>query len=110
MIGRIGFHSAPGPDYLESLEPWPIGRGAVEFGYTIFPEFTGNGYATEASIALMHWARETHGVRRFVLSISPENPASLRIAAKLGFVRIGEHMDPEDGLEHVLVYPAPTGR
>lgn len=97
VVGRIGFHTAPGPDYLEEYAP-----GGVEIGYTIYPGYRGRGYATEACGHLMAWARSEHGVSRFVLSISPTNTASLRIAEKLGFARIGEHDDPDDGLEWVF--------
>jgi [ribosomal protein S5]-alanine N-acetyltransferase len=101
MVGYIGFHTAPGPEYLEEWHP-----GAVEFGFTIFPPYRGKGYAHEASAALMQWAQESHGVRRFVLTISPANHPSQAIAAKLGFVRIGEHMDEVDGVEDVLAHTA----
>lgn len=95
MVGYISFHTAPDPEYLRALAP-----GGVEFGYTIFPQFRRQGYATEACQALMHWAHQQQ-VTRFILSISPENQASLRIAAHFGFVKIGSHMDEEDGLEDI---------
>ena len=46
--------------------------------------------------------RAAHGATAFLLSISPDNAASLAIAAKLGFTRIGEQMDEVDGLEWVF--------
>ena len=95
MIGSIAFHMAHPPEPLR-----PLGPGGVEFGYTIFAPFRGQGYATEASAALMIWALQ-QGVRRFVLTISPDNQPSLRIAARLGFTKIGSQMDDEDGLEDV---------
>jgi ribosomal-protein-alanine N-acetyltransferase len=101
MIGTIGFHSAPGADYLKSFCP-----GAVEFGFTVFPPYRRRGFAREASIALMRWAQEVHGVKSFVLSIRPDNAPSQALAAHLGFVCIGSHMDEVDGLEDVLEYKA----
>ena len=80
MIGHIGFHTLPDPDYLAMTAP-----GGVEFGYTIYPPFRRNGYALEASRAMIQWAHKTHQVTRFVLSISPDNVPSLRIADRLGF-------------------------
>ena len=50
----------------------------------------------------MDLAEERAGIRHFVLSIAPTNEPSLAIARKFGFVRTGEHMDEEDGLEHVF--------
>jgi RimJ/RimL family protein N-acetyltransferase len=51
---------------------------------------------------LMNTAAERANVRHFVLAISPTNARSLAIARNLGFLRIGEHIDDERGLEHVF--------
>jgi ribosomal-protein-alanine N-acetyltransferase len=98
MVGFIGFHTRPGPNYLKSYAP-----EGVEFGYTVFPGYRRMGFATEAAGALMQWATQTHGVKRFVVSISPENEPSLRLARKFGFRRVGTVMDPEEGLEDIFL-------
>jgi RimJ/RimL family protein N-acetyltransferase len=98
MIGFIGFHTLPGAEYLNRYAP-----GSVEFGYTIFSDYRKNGYASEAAQALMEWATREHGVTRFVVSISPTNEPSLRIAHKFGFRKVGSFMDPEDGVEDVFL-------
>jgi RimJ/RimL family protein N-acetyltransferase len=98
MIGFIGFHTLPGAEYLKSYAP-----GSVEFGYTIFPDYRGKGYASEAAQALMDWATRAHNVKRFVVSISPINEPSLRIAQKFGFRKVGSFTDPEDGVEDVFL-------
>jgi RimJ/RimL family protein N-acetyltransferase len=97
MVGCIGFHTAPGPDYLA-----PYSTGAVEFGFRVFPPFRRQGYAREASLALMDWAHQNHGIDRFVLTISPDNLASQALAGGLGFKRIGSHIDEIDGPEDML--------
>jgi [ribosomal protein S5]-alanine N-acetyltransferase len=97
IIGYIGFHTKPNPHYLQH---WL--RDAVEFGFVIFPEFRRLGFAAEAAQALMHWANELHGVSRFVLMIGPNNQPSQALASRLGFKRIGSHMDEVDGPEDVL--------
>jgi RimJ/RimL family protein N-acetyltransferase len=51
---------------------------------------------------MMRWALGGHGITRFRVSIAPDNAPSLALAAKLGFQRTGEQMDPEDGLEYVF--------
>ncbi len=94
MIGHAGYHGPPGVNATQN-------ELAVEFGYTIYPEYRGRGYATQAATMLMAKARE-RGVDEFVLSCSPENEPSLAIIRKLGFVRTGERWDDEDGLEHVF--------
>lgn len=99
MVGHIGFHTAPGPAYLDEWLP-----GAVEFGFTVFPSSRRQGYATEASRALMHWAYTVHQVRKFALTMAPNNVPAQRIAAKLGFKRLGQHVDDVDGIEDVLAF------
>ena len=98
MVGFIGFHTQPGAEYLNSYAP-----DGVEFGYTIFPAHRKSGYASEAAQALMEWATREHGVKRFVVSISPANEPSLRLARKFGFRKVGTVTDPEDGEEDVFL-------
>lgn len=98
MIGHIGFHTAPGPEYLEA---WAA--GGVEFGCTVFSSFQRQGYAIEAAEALMHWAHNSHGVADFVVTVGRENAASAALASALGFERIGSHVDEIDGLEDILI-------
>lgn len=109
MVGHIGFHTEPNPDYLAEIAPH-----ALEFGYTVYTAYRRRGIAAEAAQALMDWAAQQPGVERFVLSISPENVASLRVAEKLGFVRISEWIDEVDGeewvFERVVVKTADSGR
>lgn len=95
VIGHAGFHTVPGPDYLT-----PYATDAVEIGYEIQPDHRGRGLATETLNSLMAFARE-RGVRRFVMSIAPDNFPSLAMANRAGFTRVGEHHDEIDGLEEV---------
>ena len=90
VIGTIGFHGAP--DDL----------GRLEVGYSVDPEYRRQGFASESVQALFDWAHATHGIRRFIASISPTNQASLQLAAGFGFVQTGSHMDDIDGLELVF--------
>jgi RimJ/RimL family protein N-acetyltransferase len=105
MVGHFGFHTAPGAEYLE-----PYSSGAVEFGFEVFPPYRRRGYAREASLAMMQWADEVHGIRKFVVSIRPDNTPSLGLAAQLGFVQIGSHIDEIDGLEGIYELPWPRER
>ena len=95
VVARGGFH---GP---------PDAAGAVEIGYRVAPAWRGQGIATELAAGLIEWARE-QGVARCVASTAPDNAASQRVLARLGFVRTGEWLDEEDGLE--LVFTQELGR
>jgi [ribosomal protein S5]-alanine N-acetyltransferase len=97
MVGHIGSHTAPCADYLRPFSP-----EGVEFGYTVFPAYRRQGYAREAAIALMNWSHLSHAVKKFVMSVRPDNIPSQCLAAQLGFVRIGSHIDEVDGLEEIL--------
>jgi [ribosomal protein S5]-alanine N-acetyltransferase len=97
MVGHIGFHTRPGPAYLAAIAP-----SGVELGYTVYPPFRRRGYAREAIVALIAWAR-AQGVPRFVVSVAPGNAASQALAASLGFVRVAGHMDEIDGYEDILL-------
>src|SRR5947208_1472704 len=70
-------------------------RLADELGWTVFPPYRRQGYATEVARALMDWAASEHAVRRFVSATTPDNVASLRVHEKLGFVATGEIVDGE---------------
>jgi ribosomal-protein-alanine N-acetyltransferase len=96
MIGRIGFHTRPNPDYLREFV-----TDGVELGYGVFSAYRRQGFAQEAIQGMLHWAATQHGVSRFVVSISPTNDASMALARKLGFARIGGHQDEVDGFEEV---------
>jgi [ribosomal protein S5]-alanine N-acetyltransferase len=101
LIGHAGFHGPPGTNALRAAD-------ALELGYALFPEHRGRGYATEAVLGLIAWAREEHGIHRFVASVSPENEPSLALVRRLGFVRVGDHWDEEDGLEHEFELSTPA--
>ena len=90
VVGSIGFH---GP---------PDDQGRLEVGYSVDPPYRRRGFAREAVRAMFDWALATHGVVIFIASISPDNEASLRLAAGFGFQKVGEQMDPLDGLEYVF--------
>lgn len=90
VVGAVGFHGPPDE------------QGRLEIGYSVDPEYRRQGYAREAARAMFEWAAETHGVRRFIASISPTNEPSLGLAAGFGFSQTGSHMDDIDGLELVF--------
>ena len=55
-------------------------------------EHWGNGYATEAALAVRDWALAELGLERLIALIYPDNVRSIRVAEKLG-------MEPEDEIE-----------
>lgn len=71
----------------------------VEAGWTYRFDAQGHGYATEAASALLEWGWRTLDVSFVISMIRPDNPASARVAERLGFAihhreeRMGHEMD-----------------
>jgi ribosomal-protein-alanine N-acetyltransferase len=95
-VGITGFHGPPGGSWLKEFAP-----GGVEFGYTVYPAWQRRGIAFEASRALIAWATDTAEVRTFALSIQPQNEASVGLARKLGFSKVGTWEHEVRGTEYV---------
>lgn len=91
LVGNMGFHGRP--------EGRPL---AVEIGYSVVSDYRRRGFAAEAVRGLMKWGTAESGVRRFHLSISPENDASLGVARTLGFRQVGAHHHPQRGVELIF--------
>lgn len=97
LVGHISFHQkAPDPDLRRH------DTVGAELGYTIEKAHRRNGYAKEAATGMMEWASTRFDSCDFVLTISPENLPSLRLAESMGFGVIGEQQDPVDGRELVM--------
>ena len=86
VVGKCGFKGPPAED------------GMVEIAYGVSPEHQGKGYATEAAQSLTEYAFSSGKVRVVRAHTLPEPNASTRVLTKCGFRRIGEVIDPEDGL------------
>ena len=86
VVGSCGFK---GP---------PTTEGVVEIAYGINPDYQGRGYATEAVQALVSYAFSNSKVRVVRAHTLTEANASTRVLTKCGFRRIGEVIDPDDGL------------
>ena len=85
IVGGAGFKG--GPD----------AEGMVEIAYGIVPSREGRGYATEAALALVHFAGNDPRVRLIRAHTRPELNASSGVLKKCGFVQVGEVLDAEDG-------------
>jgi RimJ/RimL family protein N-acetyltransferase len=90
VIGSVGFHGPPDES------------GRLEIGYSVDPEFRRQGFAIEAVRAMLDWAAKRYGVSQFLASVAPDNEPSLGLIRQLGFRRVGEQIDPIDGLEYVF--------
>ena len=66
-----------------------------EFGYVTHQNFQRQGFAYEASRALLHYAFTNFDFHRLVACIDTRNPDSAKLAEKLGMRREGEFLESE---------------
>lgn len=92
VVGKVGFHAPPAVD------------GSVEIGYRVASSYRRLGFAGEMAVAMIAWAA-TQGATSCLASVRPDNSASLRLIARLGFERAGEQIDEIDGLEWIFTLP-----
>ncbi len=69
------------------------GRSELEVGYHVRLDLQGRGYASEAALACLEYARDVVGVGLIVAIIHPDNAASLRVAERLGM----QHLEDDLG-------------
>jgi RimJ/RimL family protein N-acetyltransferase len=81
FLGEAGFQDMR-RDFQPTIE------GTLETGWALIPSVHGLGYATEAAGAMVEWGAAHFPDMEMTCIISPENGASLRVAAKLGFREI----------------------
>ncbi len=77
LVGDVGFKGLPDAE------------GAVEIGYSIVPAYQGNGYASEATQAMVNWAFGHESVRRVTANCLNDNRASIRVLQTVGMTQIG---------------------
>jgi ribosomal-protein-alanine N-acetyltransferase len=61
------------------------GLDRPDLGYSTLPEYCGKGYAYEAALAVLEYARSKLSIERVIAIISPGNVASVGLIGKLGF-------------------------
>ena len=64
--------------------PWP------DFGYALFEQYNGKGYASEAGVKVLEWWKEEAGVKDIWAGTFDNNVASQKCARRCGLVDAGE--------------------
>jgi ribosomal-protein-alanine N-acetyltransferase len=73
-----------------------------ELVYVIDKSSWGKGYATEIASAIKHFAFHELGLKRIISIIDPMNPASARVAAKVGLKYEKDVVRPGDKIMHLF--------
>jgi [ribosomal protein S5]-alanine N-acetyltransferase len=66
-----------------------------DLGFALLPEFTGQGYVTEAARRVMAHAREQFYLEQLYALVKRSNIRSLRVLERLGFRRSGPYVTPQ---------------
>jgi ribosomal-protein-alanine N-acetyltransferase len=77
LCGSIGFKGRPDK------------RRVVEIGFSVLPEFQGQGLATEMVAGMVRWAKRQSEARQIQAETNIDNRASIRVLEKNGFTRVG---------------------
>ena len=81
--------------------PWmPEGWPGPEVGWSVMHEFSGQGYALEASAASLDYVFDVLRWEKVIHCIDPENTASQKLAQRLGSTNQGPTRMPEPFHEH----------
>ncbi|MEO8030697.1 MAG: GNAT family N-acetyltransferase [Gemmatimonadota bacterium] len=79
---------------LRKTDQQPLGitglvkRDSLEFadlGYAFMPEHWGQGYASEAALGVLEYARNQLGIGSLLAITSPDNADSIKLLVRLGF-------------------------
>ena len=74
----------------------------VDIGFALYPEYEGQGFGYEASVAVLKLAKERFNLKRIVAITLPINTASIKLLEKLG-LSFEKRIKPfEDGKELLL--------
>lgn len=90
VIGSAGFHD------------FPDDNGMIEIGFGIVPEEQNQGFGKELLLGMWGMICKRSDVKILRYTVAPDNEPSMHIINKLGFTKVGEQMDPEDGLELIF--------
>jgi len=94
--------------YLGRVGLWnPLGWPEREIGWTLMPQATGKGYATEAGEAARAHAYDVLGWDTAISLIAPDNTASKAVATRLGAAFDYHYEHPKFGQTEVWRHPAP---
>jgi len=81
----FGIETRIGGDLIGCIEI-NMGTGSDTFGYWLAEPHWGQGYASEAILAMQRFAFQVAGKKELCAAVHPDNPASTRVLEKAGFV------------------------
>jgi RimJ/RimL family protein N-acetyltransferase len=89
LIGWVGLNYT---DFPAAFTP------AIEIGWRLGSQYWGNGYASEAALAVRDYAFNNLGIKELVSFTVPENKRSIKLMQRLGF-----SSDPINNFRHPMI-------
>ena len=90
LAGMIGAAPEVSDDFIVECDGRVIGKAGCwrlpEIGYTLHPDYWGQGLATEALTAVIGHVFAARDVDAITADVDPRNEASLKLLARLGFI------------------------
>jgi RimJ/RimL family protein N-acetyltransferase len=90
-------------EYVGSCGFAPDQANCVEIYYSINSQYRRQGYAYEATKALLEVLKGNEWISEIRAYLAPQNTASLHLAQKLGMISKGKVVHPHSGLEGFLL-------
>jgi len=84
VIGRTGLQAWNPADWCTGARAEIGSTAEIEIGWILARLYWGQGYATEAALAVRDWAFCELGCQRLISLIHPKNRASVHVAQKIG--------------------------
>jgi ribosomal-protein-alanine N-acetyltransferase len=93
LQSMIGIPPGEGEDFVVEHRGQVIGKAGLyrfpEIGFIFHPDYWGRGFAAEALRHVLQRAFDLHGLDTVEADVDPNNQASLKLLASLGFREIG---------------------
>ncbi len=80
----------------------------VDIGFALLPEYEGQGFGYEASLAVLELAKENFNLNQIVAITSPNNNSSIKLLEKLGLSYV-KKIKPFDDDEELLLFAKVLG-
>jgi RimJ/RimL family protein N-acetyltransferase len=101
-LGPYFIHRAKDDVIVGEIGGGLTSRDTAEIGYAVVASCRGQGYATDAVLALVVLARDVPVINRLIAHTPLDRPASARVLHKAGFSLLGDVDDEHQG-QHIRV-------
>jgi ribosomal-protein-alanine N-acetyltransferase len=100
LFGRWAVEDKLSKEFVGSFAMIPVeGKDQMQLGYSLLPEHWGKGYATELTIAGLHYVFTKTQINPIYAYAEEPNTSSQKVLLKAGFKPNGSHMEGDKAVE-----------